>query len=153
MGAKNGPYHTKSFNYILHKLGVTSFTEKYLTCRIVQFDVSFTIPLFSLSNRNVAREMRKHATLVITLTKLLLSLCTWLTHIKRVHILLSFNVNRFANFGERNRPFDFLLVVFWLWCRCFKCVLLSLWCLGRKVLDNCIGSWSLPSFLLTVSQF
>ena len=29
MGAKNGRYHTKSFNYILHKLGVTSFTEKY----------------------------------------------------------------------------------------------------------------------------
>ena len=28
---------------------------------------------------------------------------------------------------ERNCPFGFLLVVCWLWCRCFKCVLLSLW--------------------------
>ena len=37
--------------------------------------------------------------------------------------------------------------MFWLWCRCFKCVLLSLWCLGRKVLGNCIDSWTLLSFL------
>ena len=50
---------------------------------------------------------------------------------------------------ERNRPFGFLLVVFWLWCRCFKCVLLSLWCLGRKVFGNYIDSWSFPSFLIT----
>ena len=35
----------------------------------------------------------------------------------------------------------------WLWCRCFKCVLLSLWCLGRKVFGNCIDSSPLPSFL------
>ena len=55
---------------------------------------------------------------------------------------------RWANFGGRNCPFCFLLVVFLLWCRCFKCVLLSPWCLGRKVLGNCIDSWSLPSFLL-----
>ena len=42
--------------------------------------------------------------------------------------------------------FGFLLGVFWLWCRCFECVLLSLWCLGRKLLGNCIDSWSLPYF-------
>ena len=46
-------------------------------------------------------------------------------------------------------PFGFLLVVFKLWCRCFKCVLLFLWCLGQTVLSNCIDSWLLPSFLLT----
>ena len=43
-------------------------------------------------------------------------------------------------FGERNCLFGFLFVVFLLWCFCIKCVLLSLWCLGRKVLDNCIDS-------------
>ena len=37
--------------------------------------------------------------------------------------------------------------MFWLRCRCFKCVFLSLWCLGRKVLGNCIDSWLLHSFL------
>ena len=52
-----------------------------------------------------------------------------------------------ANFWERNCPFGCLLVVFWLWCRCFKCVLLFVWWLGRKVLSNCIESWSLPFFL------
>ena len=52
-------------------------------------------------------------------------------------------------FGKRNCPFDFLLVMFSLWCRCFKCVLLSLWCLGRNALGiNCIDSRSLPYFLL-----
>ena len=55
--------------------------------------------------------------------------------------------SRLANCWERDYPFGFLLVVFWLWCHCFKCVLLSLWCLGRKVSDNYIDSWSLPSFL------
>ena len=45
-------------------------------------------------------------------------------------------------------PFGFLLVVFWL-CRCFKCVLFYLRCLGRNVSGNCIDSWSLPSFLLS----
>ena len=34
-------------------------------------------------------------------------------------------------FGK-NCSLGFLLVVFWLWCRCFKCVLLSLWCLGTE---------------------
>ena len=48
---------------------------------------------------------------------------------------------------ERNCPFGFLLEVFWLWCLCFKCVIFSLCCLRRGVLDNCIDSWSLPSFL------
>ena len=56
--------------------------------------------------------------------------------------------SRLANFWERNCPFGFLFVVFWLWCRCFKYVLLSLWWLGRRVLGHCIDSWSLPSFLL-----
>ena len=37
--------------------------------------------------------------------------------------------------------FGFLHVVFWLWCRCSKCVLFSLWCLGRKVFGDCIDSW------------
>ena len=36
-----------------------------------------------------------------------------------------------CNFG-RNYPFGFLLEVFWFRCRCFKCVLLSLWCLGKE---------------------
>ena len=45
-----------------------------------------------------------------------------------------------ANFWERNCPFGFLLVMFLLWCRCFKCVLLSLCFLGRTVLGNCIES-------------
>ena len=35
-------------------------------------------------------------------------------------------------------PFSFLFVVFGLWCRCFKCVLLSLCVLERKGLGNCI---------------
>ena len=43
-------------------------------------------------------------------------------------------------------------ITFRLQCCCFKCVLLSLWCLGRKVLGNCIDSWSLPSFLFSVSD-
>ena len=55
-----------------------------------------------------------------------------------------------ASFFERNSPFSFLLVVFWLWCCCFKYVL-SLWCLWRKVVGNCIHSWSLPSFLFDIS--
>ena len=42
--------------------------------------------------------------------------------------------------SERNCPFGFLLAVFGLWGRCFKCVLLSLWCLGWKMLGNCIDS-------------
>ena len=51
-------------------------------------------------------------------------------------------------FRERNCPFGILLVVFWLWCRCYKCVLLSLWFLGRNVLGYCIDSWSyLVAFL------
>ena len=49
--------------------------------------------------------------------------------------------SRLANLWERNCPFDFLLVVSWLLCRCFKCVLLSFWCLGRNVLGYCIDSW------------
>ena len=48
---------------------------------------------------------------------------------------------------ERNCPFGFLLVEFWLWCRRFKSIFLSLWCLEQKVLGNCFDSWSLPSFL------
>ena len=58
--------------------------------------------------------------------------------------------SRLASFWERNWPFGFLLVVFWLWCRCFRCVLLSIWCLVRKVLGNCINCiniWLLPSRL------
>ena len=51
-------------------------------------------------------------------------------------------------FFDHNCPFNFLLVVFWLWCRSFKCVILSHHCLVRKVLGNCIDSWSLPSLLL-----
>ena len=54
-------------------------------------------------------------------------------------------------FWERNCPFGFALVVFWSWCRCFKCILLSLWYLGWKVLGNCIDSWSLPFFLFKIS--
>ena len=41
---------------------------------------------------------------------------------------------------------DFSLTLFGLWCRCFKCVFLSLWYVGRKVLGNYIYSLSLPSF-------
>ena len=55
---------------------------------------------------------------------------------------------RWAIFWERNCPLGFLLVVVWLSCRCFYCVLISLWYLGRKLLSNCIDSWPLPSFLL-----
>ena len=43
-----------------------------------------------------------------------------------------------------------LLEVFWLWCRCFKRTLLSLWCIRRKVLVNCFISWLLSSFLFSV---
>ena len=39
---------------------------------------------------------------------------------------------------DRNGPFGILFVVFWLWCRCFKCVLLSLWCLERKQVNICM---------------
>ena len=60
--------------------------------------------------------------------------------------------SRLAIFWERNCPFGFLLVVFWLWCSCYKCVLLSLWCLGQKMLGNCIEYWSLPSFLFVSSK-
>ena len=35
-------------------------------------------------------------------------------------------------FLGRNCPFDFLPVGFSLWCRYFKCVLLSLWCPGTE---------------------
>ena len=57
---------------------------------------------------------------------------------------------RLPIFGERNCPFVFLFVVFWLWCRCFKYVLLSLWCFGWKVLGNCIDSWyCLPFYWLS----
>ena len=56
--------------------------------------------------------------------------------------------NCLAIFGEINCPFGCLLVMFWFWCRCFKCVLLPVKCLRRKVWGNCIDYWSLPSFLL-----
>ena len=39
-------------------------------------------------------------------------------------------------FLGKELPFGFLLVVLWLWHRCFKCVLLSLLCLGRKMSGN-----------------
>ena len=66
--------------------------------------------------------------------------------------------SRLVIFGDRNCPFGFLLVVFWLWCRCFKCVLLSLWCLGRRELGNCIDScWErygiICKYSISVSQF
>ena len=32
----------------------------------------------------------------------------------------------FFFFLERNSPLGFLLVVFWMWCRCFKCVFFPL---------------------------
>ena len=48
--------------------------------------------------------------------------------------------SRLANFGEKNCPFSFLLVVFRVWYRCVKCVLLSLWGLERNVLGDCIDS-------------
>ena len=57
--------------------------------------------------------------------------------------------SRLANFWERNLPFVFLLVVFWLWCRCFKCVLLSLWYLGRKMFGNYIDYWSVVIISIT----
>ena len=53
---------------------------------------------------------------------------------------------------DRNHPLGFLLVVFWLWCRGFKCVSLSLWFLGQKVFGNCIDSRSLSSFLFDSSD-
>ena len=61
---------------------------------------------------------------------------------------------RLPNLWERNCPFGFLRVVFWLWCRRFKCVLLSLCSLGRKVvLGNCIDFWSLPFFLYSLLSY
>ena len=39
---------------------------------------------------------------------------------------------------DRNGPFGILFVVFWFWCRCFKCVLLSLWCFERKQVSICM---------------
>ena len=61
-------------------------------------------------------------------------------------LVISFILDsRLAYFWINNCPFGLLLVVFWLWCRYFKCTLLSLWCLGRKLLGNCIDSWSLLS--------
>ena len=53
-------------------------------------------------------------------------------------------------FWERNCPFGFLLVVFWLWCQCLMCIFFSLCSLGRKVLGNCIDSLSFPSFLFNL---
>ena len=55
--------------------------------------------------------------------------------------------NRFANLGKK-LSFWLSAFEFWLWCRCFKCVIPFLCCFWRKVLGNCIGSWSSPSFLL-----
>ena len=40
--------------------------------------------------------------------------------------------SRLAIFGGRNCSFGYLLVVFWLWCRYFKCVLLSFRFLGTE---------------------
>ena len=60
--------------------------------------------------------------------------------------------SRLASLWE-NCPFGLLHVVFWLWCLCLKCVLLSIWCLGRKELDNGIDSWSLTSFLFRRERF
>ena len=50
-------------------------------------------------------------------------------------------------FLERDCPFGSLLVVFWFSCRCFECVLFSLWCIGTDGVSKCIDSWSLLSFL------
>ena len=48
--------------------------------------------------------------------------------------------------SESNCPFGFLLVRFPLGSSYFVFVFLSLWCLWWEVWDNCIDSWSLPSF-------
>ena len=53
-------------------------------------------------------------------------------------------------FGKSNCPFGFLLVMFPLGSNYFVFVFLSLWCLWWEVWDNCIDSWSLPSFLFCV---
>ena len=52
-----------------------------------------------------------------------------------------------ATLWESNCPFGFLLVMFPLGSSYFVFVFLSLWCLWSEVWDNCIDSWSLPSFL------
>ena len=46
---------------------------------------------------------------------------------------------------------NFLLVMFPLGSSYFVFVFLSLWCLWWEVWDNCIDSWSLPSFLLFIN--
>ena len=51
-------------------------------------------------------------------------------------------------FGKETAcPFGFLLLVFWLWCRYFKCAFFPFGVLERKVLGNRIDSWLLPFFL------
>ena len=47
--------------------------------------------------------------------------------------------SRLVNYPGESFILDSRLVNF-LWCHCFTCVLLFLWCLGRKVLGNCIES-------------
>ena len=66
----------------------------------------------------------------------------YICHCMSLHVCLGiFFVldSRLATFGK-NRPFGFLLVVFWLWCRYFKCVLFPFGVLERKMLGNCIDS-------------
>ena len=52
-----------------------------------------------------------------------------------------------ATLWESNCPFGFLLVMFQLGSSYFVFVFLFLWCLWWEVWDDCIDSWSLPSFL------
>ena len=52
-----------------------------------------------------------------------------------------------ATLWESKCPFGFLLVMFPLGSSYFVFVFLSLWCLWWEVWDNCVDSWSLPSFL------
>ena len=62
-------------------------------------------------------------------------------HFMSLHVCLGEKIildSRLANVWERNCPSGFLLVMVWLWCRCFKCVFFSPWCLGTEILGNCI---------------
>ena len=73
----------------------------------------------------------------------------WYSSSLNVYVAYIFFVldSHLATLWESNCPFGFLLVMFPLGSSYFVVVFLSLWCLWWEVLDNCIDSWSLPSFL------
>ena len=61
------------------------------------------------------------------------------------YVLVKFLFWPYGHFLGTNRLFGFLLVVLWLWCRYFKCVLLSVWCLWN---GRCYGIVSISDLFI-----